>query len=68
MRAEVTSKLHPSRERARAAREFANQCKQRAAILFCSAEVLFTRFDELERRMFVKTKLFNKAVLRAGRR
>ena len=43
------------RERARAAREFANQSKERAAILFCTAEALLARFDALERRMLLRS-------------
>lgn len=58
---ELVSNARHSRQRARAARQSANQCKQRAAILFCSAETLLARFDELERRMLLRTRLSNRA-------
>ena len=68
MHTELISRGRYSRERARAAREFADQCKQRAAMLFCSAEALLARFDERERRMLLKTRLGNEAWLNVGRR
>lgn len=68
MRAEFVSNAHPFRERARAARQFADHSKQRTAILLCSAEALLARFDELERRMLSKIRWNNRARVNDGRR
>ena len=51
VKAEWISRVQHSGERARAARHLADQSKQRATILFLSAEALLARFDELERRL-----------------
>jgi hypothetical protein len=41
--------------RARAARDFANKCTQRAAMLVEEANLLLEHFDELEHRMLMKS-------------
>lgn len=60
MHADFISKARQSRERAHAARQSANDCKRRAAILFSTAEQLLVRFDELERRMLLKGRRGNR--------
>ena len=55
MHDEFISRARHSRERSRAAREFTNRCKERAAILLRGAEASLVRFDSLERRMRLKS-------------
>lgn len=49
----IRSESAKANERARAARQFADQCKQRAATLVSQACLLLERFDELELRMLI---------------
>lgn len=55
MYAEFITRARSSRERARAACEFTNRCRERAAILLRGAEKLLTRFDALERRILLRS-------------
>ena len=55
MRAEFISGARQARERACAARQFANECNERAAVLLWRAEALLARFDVLERRMLLRS-------------
>ena len=57
MNEERINKVLFSLERARAARKFAIQCGQRAAMLVTQANALMERFDELERTMLRRAAL-----------
>ena len=54
MNAGSTIELRKRTEKARAARKFAHQSMQRAAVLIAQAELLRERFDQLERRVLLK--------------
>ena len=54
MDADFINRVQRSRERARAARQFTDECRQRTAMLVAQAELLEARFDELERRLLLR--------------
>ena len=57
MNADLISQVRDTRERARLACQRAEECKQRAVRLVVEASVLMQRFDELERRVLLRTTM-----------
>ena len=52
--AEILTKISNSMERARVARQYARERRQRAAVLAERAKFLLERFDELDRAILIK--------------
>jgi hypothetical protein len=57
MKADLSSLIRSTRERAQSAREFAQQSRQRAQRLVLQACVLMQRYDELESQMALKMSM-----------
>jgi hypothetical protein len=54
MDAELMNRLNDRLQQARAARQFAKQCRERTAVLVMQAKLLLDRFDEIEYRALLK--------------